>query len=124
MSDTKREERLKTLFKTQKKEKKTELKKVKNQQKPPSCFDNPVAKEKYDSLTQEQKDYYKAAGENIYSYDYSQMGNPEIDALTYLIECVKAGLHISDLQEHEVQLFIKYKGAEWYKEYQEYCSPV
>ena len=85
-----------------------------------SLFNNPQIRRAYQSLTDEERAYYKAAGEYMYG-DMDGMIDPLTkqirDSFSYISQSLKTGLHPRDLDETELDVLKECLGEEWYTHY-------
>ncbi len=85
-----------------------------------SLFNNPQFEAMKKQLSQEDKDKYAAIGKAMYEeIDYetsTHLNLPSFlkDALLYIIEGIKSGLHPSMLSEDEINVLKEAYGNEWY----------
>jgi|LauGreDrversion4_2_1035121.scaffolds.fasta_scaffold236138_2 hypothetical protein len=85
-----------------------------------SLFNNPQFEAMKQQLSQEDKDKYAAIGKAMYEeidYETSTYLNlPSFlkDALIYIIEGIKSGLHPSMLTNDEINVLKEAYGNEWY----------
>ena len=86
-------------------------------------FNNPMTKAAAEAMTDEDKERYKKIGEEMYgSLNFegndkgSIMTNDDCmkDAVRYIEEQLKSGLHISDLNSNECAVMKDAYGEEWY----------
>ena len=109
----------------QKKEKKAAKAEKKRQvQINKDLFDNPMVRSALSAMTPEQIEKYKHIGEEMYGgidFEHSQvlssMPPPMAEALAYVVESLKSGLHPTDLDEDEINLLKEGYGEEWYKKW-------
>jgi len=85
-------------------------------------FDNPMTRVASDALSEQDKERYKAIGEEIHQIDYTNSGlnnMPEqmVESIAHLSECVKSGLHPSMLEDNEKEILVEGLGKTWYKKY-------
>lgn len=85
-------------------------------------FDNPMTRAAMNALDSEQIDKYKKIGEEMYgNIDFTQskvlnnMPAPMAEALAYIVEGLKAGIHPSDLDKDEMKLLEEGYGEKWYE---------
>lgn len=77
------------------------------------------------SMTPEQLEEYKRAGEHMYDFDYTQPLVPgqaqpqkfDAEAIAYVVEGLKSGLHPSYLSDDEQTLMESHYGKLWYKQF-------
>lgn len=85
-----------------------------------SLFNNPQFEAMKKQLSQEDKDKYASIGKSMYEeIDYetsTHLNLPSFlkDALIYIIEGIKSGLHPSMLTEDEINVLKEAYGSEWY----------
>lgn len=91
-------------------------------------FNNPMVEKAIKALSPEELERYKKIGEEMYGsvhFEDSKILNnipaPMAEAVAYVIESIKSGLHPSDLEENEKILLEDVYGKEWYKKYG-YCE--
>ena len=84
-------------------------------------FDNPMVTAAKNSMSQEYIEKLKNLGEEFYSnidFNTSKVYNnlpPEmVDAVLYLTEGLKSGIHPRDLEKDEQRLLAEAYGNEWY----------
>lgn len=89
-----------------------------------SLFDNPMINSAREALTPEQKKRYETIGKEMYGnidFEKSKILNnlppPMQEALMYIEEGLKSGLHPNDIEEDERALLEEAYGKEWYKRY-------
>ena len=89
-----------------------------------TLFNNPQAKAALASMSDEQKDHYKRLGEclfadNIFDQedprDYDDMPEFLKDAVAYIDEALKSGLHPRDLTKEDVKVLEETYGKQWYE---------
>ena len=87
-------------------------------------FDNPMTRAALKSMTPEQIKTYQDIGQKMYGnidFDKSEVLSnlppPMAEALAYVKEGIKAGLHPTDLDEDEVNLLKEVYGEEWYTKF-------
>ena len=86
-------------------------------------FDNPMVNEARAALSDEQKERYAAIGEEMYSsIDFeaaapNQMPAPMAQALAYVVENIRCGLHPTDLDENEKALLADKFGEKWWEHF-------
>ena len=76
-------------------------------------------KEKWDQLTDEQKDEYQEMGEQIYSCmnEDGTMKDPLDEALLYINHGLDSGLHPKFLEKNELQVLQEKLGKKWYEKW-------
>jgi hypothetical protein len=87
-----------------------------------SLYDNPMVESARQNMTKEQLEAYKSQGESMYnSIDFvdnngKSRNAPEelLDAVSYIINSINSGMHISYLEENEKFLLEDVLGKEWY----------
>ena len=85
-----------------------------------SLFSDPKMKEMFNNLPVEDQKAYKQSGEYMYSYDYTNAGNPDdtiYESVAYIAEGLKSGLRPSQLDQSEVTLIKSIYGDKWYERY-------
>ena len=86
-----------------------------------NLFNNPFINEARKNMPKEDLERYAKIGEEIYSIDFETAGTnlPEFmrDALLYILESLKSGLHPSMLDENEKTLLKELLGDKWYEKY-------
>ena len=87
-------------------------------------FDNPMVRAAKNALSEEDKEKYKIIGEHLYGRMDFESGEstdsvppPILDALAYITNELKAGLHPSFMEEDEKALLQNAYGDEWYKKW-------
>ena len=87
-------------------------------------FDNPMVRSAMNSMSVEELEKYKALGESMYGdVDFEQsevlssLPPPMAEALAYIVEGLKSGLHPTDLDDDEKALLEESYGKEWYKRF-------
>jgi hypothetical protein len=87
-------------------------------------FDNPMTRAALAAMTDDQKRRYKEIGQEMYghmNFEDSKVLNdvppPMEEALAYIQEQLKSGLHPSDLDENEKAFLVDALGNEWYKKW-------
>ena len=83
-------------------------------------FDNPMVRSAYKAMTPEQRDSYKAKGEDLYgNFDFENetIENSLRDASVEISEQLKAGMHPSFLDENEKTIMEEVFGKEWFKKW-------
>jgi hypothetical protein len=85
-------------------------------------FDNPMTRAALAAMSDEQKRKYKEIGEEMYGHidfeDSKVLNNippPMEEALAYIKEQLKSGLHPSALDDNEKIFLSDALGEEWYK---------
>jgi hypothetical protein len=81
-------------------------------------FNNPVFKEKFDSLPKEEQEKYKKAGEYMYNKDVSKIdyNSKMTEAVEYIKIALRSGMMPCHLTTDELAV-MRTTGAEWYKEF-------
>ena len=90
-----------------------------------SLYDNPMVESARQNMTKEQLEAYKSQGESMYnSIDFvdnngKSRNAPEelLDAVSYIINSINSGMHISYLEENEKFLLEDVLGKEWYTKF-------
>jgi len=87
-------------------------------------WDNPMVTSALKSMSEEDIAKYKKLGEEMYgkiNFEDSTIINnvcaPMAEAVAYVEEGLKSGLHPQDLDENEVCLLIEAYGEKWYEKY-------
>lgn len=87
-------------------------------------FDNPMTRAALNALSPEDLERYKHIGESMYgnvNFEGSKVINnmppPMAEALAYVEEGIKSGLHPSMLDKNEKALLEDQYGKEWYKNF-------
>lgn len=87
-------------------------------------FDNPMTRAALEAMSDEDKRRYKQMGEDMYGHmnfeDAKVLNNipaPMEEALAYIKEQLKSGLHPSALSEDEKVFLSDAYGEEWYKDW-------
>lgn len=84
-------------------------------------FDNPMVSAAKKSMSKEDIEKYEAIGESMYSIDFEKCGSIEdntvLEALAYVNESIKSGIHPSMLSEPELVILETSYGREWYKKF-------
>jgi hypothetical protein len=86
-------------------------------------FNNPLINAAREALTPEQIEHYKQIGEVMYKdidFELNQVVNmpqPMVDALTYVSEGLKSGLHPSYLDNDEINLLKEGFGDNWFEKF-------
>jgi hypothetical protein len=87
-------------------------------------WDNPMVKKAMESMSPEQLEQYKMLGESMYgNIDFGNskiLNNPPVpveEALAYVEESLKSGLHPSMLEEEEKIFLEDMYGNDWYKRF-------
>ena len=91
------------------------------EQKNMSLFDNPMTRAALSSMSDEDKRKYKKIGEELYghmNFEDAKVLNsvpaPMEEALAYIQEQLKSGLHPSALDDNEKAFLADSYGDEWY----------
>lgn len=75
----------------------------------------------FDSLSPEEKEKFKKAGERMYAdKNMSMFDNPDEvlnESALYIAEGLKSGLHPRDLETNEIDILKTVFGKEWYKKF-------
>lgn len=87
-------------------------------------FDNPMVKAAAEKMSEEDKERYKRLGESMYlNVDFNEskvLDNtpaPMAEAVAYLSEAIKSGLHPSMLNENEQAVLKELYGTNWYENF-------
>ena len=92
----------------------------------PSLWDNDMVKNALKSMSPKDLQHYKKLGESLYKdldFQTSKVENDAnlppfmTDALAYVVETLKSGLHPSMLNENEKFLLQEGFGSKWYENY-------
>ena len=90
-----------------------------------SLYDNPMVTNARKNMSEEQLETYKSYGESMYnSIDFVDSSGksrniPEdmVEGVSYVINSINSGMHISYLEENERLLLADVLGNEWYKKF-------
>ena len=94
-----------------------------------SLWNNPMINNARKNMSPEDLEKYRKMGESMYAdIDFptstiitedNNLNLPEhmVEALMYIIETIKSGLHPSMLEENEIKLLEEAYGIEWYKQF-------
>ena len=88
-----------------------------------SIWNNPMIRAAKQKMSQEDQDRLKKLGESLYKdveFETSKTNNeppPMKEALAYIEESIKSGLHPSMLEDNEKALLENMRGKEWYKKW-------
>jgi len=84
-------------------------------------FNNPALRDAFNSLPKEEQERYKKIGEEMYNtikFEECQIMNnmtaPMDEAVAYILESLKSGLHPSELDENEKKILEDVCGSDWY----------
>lgn len=87
-----------------------------------SLFNNPMIDAALKSMTSEQREEYQTFGKHMYGSvnfeDNKILSNAPVDmeeALAYVVEGLKSGLHPKDVSDDEVALLKAGYGEKWYE---------
>ena len=87
-----------------------------------SLWDNPYINAAREKMPKEELDKYAEIGKSMYSIDFENIGNGNSDmpvfmqdAVLYVFETLKSGMHPSMLNEDERNIMKEAFGVEWYK---------
>jgi hypothetical protein len=83
-------------------------------------FDNPMVEAARQSMTSEQIEEYKQLGEQYYGtidFETGQSTDPLHDAVAYIVEGLRSGLHPSYLEEEERKVMESTYGPHWMKSF-------
>jgi hypothetical protein len=91
-------------------------------QQPEDLFHNQMVDSAMKALTPEQLEDYEKWGKYLFKTDFAGTNgpNPEKemkDAIFYIKEGLKSGVHPEDLAEKELQIMYDIYGDKWYEEY-------
>ena len=84
-------------------------------------FNNPMINAAKQNMTPEQLEHFKKLGESMYEnidFENNEVNNmppPMVEALAYVCESIKSGLHPSFLEENEIALLKDAYGEKWYE---------
>lgn len=84
-------------------------------------FDNPMVTAAKKSMSPRSQERYRKLGESMYggiNFTDSKVDNrpaPMVEALAYVEESLKSGLHPSMLEDNEKAILVDAYGEEWYK---------
>ena len=85
-------------------------------------FDNPMTRAAMNAMSEEEKQRYKAIGEELYGHlDFNdgkvlkQLPLPIEEAIACLVEQLKSGLHPSAMEENEKAVMSEGYGDKWYE---------
>ena len=89
-----------------------------------TLWNNPMVEKALKSLSPEEIEKFKKIGESMYgNIDFkdskilNNIAPPIAEAVAYVEEGLKAGLHPSDLDENEIHCMVNAYGDDWYKKY-------
>lgn len=87
-------------------------------------FDNPMTRSALAAMSDDDKRRYKELGQEMYGHmnfeDAKVLNNvpaPMEEALAYIHEQLKSGLHPSELDDNEKAFLVDSEGEEWYKKW-------
>lgn len=87
-------------------------------------FDNPMTRSALAAMSDDEKRRYKEIGQEMYGHmnfeDAKVLNNipaPMEEALAYIHEQLKSGLHPSALDDNEKAFLADSEGEEWYKKW-------
>jgi hypothetical protein len=92
----------------------------------PSLWNNEMVNSALKSMSSSDLEHYKKLGESLYkdlNFETSNIETKEnippylADALAYIVESIKSGLHPSMLDEDEKKVLEEVYGKEWYKKW-------
>ena len=92
----------------------------------PSLWNNEMVNSALKSMSPSDLEHYKKLGEGLYkdlNFETSNIETKEnmppflADALAYIVESIKSGLHPSMLDEDEKKVLTEVYGKEWYKKW-------
>jgi hypothetical protein len=92
----------------------------------PSLWNNEMVNSALKSMSPSDLEHYKKLGESLYKDLNFETSNIETkdnlppflsDALAYIVESLKSGLHPSMLEEDEIKVLEEVYGKEWYKKW-------
>jgi len=89
-----------------------------------TLWDNPMTRSAMKSMSPEELQRYKDIGESMYGdvdFEASKVLNnlppPMAEAVAYVNESLKSGMHPSMLEENEVALLTDVYGEKWYEKW-------
>ena len=95
---------------------------VNQESKQDTLWDNPMTRSAMKAMSPEELQRYKDIGESMYgnvNFEASKVLNnippPMEEAVAYVEESLKSGLHPTMLEENEIALLVDVRGALWYK---------
>ena len=86
-------------------------------------FDNPMVTAAKKSMSPRSLERYRKLGESMYggiNFTNSKVDNclePMVEALAYIEESLKSGLHPSMLEDNEKAILVDAYGEQWYKKW-------
>ena len=92
----------------------------------PSLWNNDMVNSALKSMSPSDLEHYKKLGESLYkdlNFETSNIESNEnippylADALAYIVESIKSGLHPSMLDEDEKKVLEEVYGKEWYRKF-------
>jgi len=95
---------------------------VNEEAKQDTLWDNPMTRSAMKAMSPEELQRYKEIGQSMYGdvdFEASKVLNnippPMAEAVAYVEESLKSGLHPSMLEEKEVALLVEVRGHKWYE---------
>lgn len=86
-----------------------------------NLFNNPMIDAAMKALTPEQREEYEQIGKHMFKNNYETSGpDPEKEmqeAIFYINEGLKSGLHPEDLEKKELQIMYEVYGDNWFEKY-------
>ncbi len=84
-----------------------------------NMFEDPTLMAAKNRLTPEEQEYYRKAGEHMYSFDYTGDGLQNLidNAFEDIHCCLRSGQHPSTLSKDELNILNEKLGSTWYREY-------
>ena len=89
-----------------------------------TLWNNPMVRSAMNSMSEEQKEEYRAIGEKMYGdmnfKNSTNLIDPDShmkEATLYVSELLKSGLHPSDLNENEQMVMSNNFGEQWYEKW-------
>lgn len=89
-----------------------------------TLWDNPMTRSAMKEMSPEELQRYKDIGQSMYGdidFEASKVLNnippPMAEAVAYVEESLKSGLHPSMLEENEVTLLVDVRGDNWYEKW-------
>lgn len=92
-------------------------------------FNNPMIDAAMKALTPEQREEYEKMGQYMFKTDFVGTSGPDPekemkDAIFYITEGLKSGVHPEDLSKKELQIMYDIYGDNWYEQYGYYQDEV
>lgn len=86
-----------------------------------SVFNNSQINKAFESLSKDEKEMYKLAGEQLYNNEMVTASDPLSvrmeESFAYISHSIKAGLHPSELDFNELTVMEECGGEKWYEEF-------